>query len=316
MEPGRTLVSVSRRVWTLVGFAVVASMVVLVPAAPAGAAAAFTLSTTSLDFGSVPVGITKTLPITITNTGDAAGAPNFSGGAPLDAVNFGGSQNCAGKTFQPGDSCRFDYEFHPTTAGVKNSSTTIGIDATNYPITFTGTGGGATTTTTTASTTTSTTTTTRPSGGGGGGGGGGGTATTNPPTTTAAPGEARATVVHTEISPGEGQSATVSGFEPNELVSAVMRSDPIDLGSRVADAQGVVQFDWTIPDGTTPGAHEFVATGATSGTVTVSFTVGEQGDDAGTPWLLIVLGVVALAAVVAAVFFFVRSRRGPTPDTV
>src|SRR5262249_3248334 len=120
----------------LIGIVVAVSGMALLVAPPAGAAASYSLSTTNLDFGAVAVGATKSLPIVITNTGDAAGSPNFSGGAPFDPTNFGGSQNCAGKTFAPGDSCMFTYEFHPTTPGAKSSSTTIGIDSTNYSITM------------------------------------------------------------------------------------------------------------------------------------------------------------------------------------
>jgi hypothetical protein len=54
--------------------------------------------------------------------------PDFTGGAPFGGTNFGATQNGAGVTLDPGESCSFFYEFHPTTLGEKNTSTSIGID--------------------------------------------------------------------------------------------------------------------------------------------------------------------------------------------
>jgi hypothetical protein len=102
---------------------------------------AFTVTPTNLVFGSVPVGATASLPVTITNTSGVPQTPSFAGGAPDDPANFGGFQNCAGTTLAPGGSCTFTYTFQPTTLGAKSSSTTIGIDSENFPITMSGTGG-------------------------------------------------------------------------------------------------------------------------------------------------------------------------------
>jgi hypothetical protein len=102
---------------------------------------AFSVTPVNLVFGSVPVGATASLPVTITNTSGVPQTPSFSGGAPLDPTNFGGSQNCAGTTLAPGGSCTFTYTFQPATVGAKSSSTTIGIDSENFPITMSGTGG-------------------------------------------------------------------------------------------------------------------------------------------------------------------------------
>ena len=101
---------------------------------------AFSVTPTNLNFGSVPEGASASLVVTITNTSGVSQTPNFSGGAPNDPVNFGGSQNCAGVPLPPGGSCQFTYEFHPTTLGAKSSSTTIGINSENFSITMSGTG--------------------------------------------------------------------------------------------------------------------------------------------------------------------------------
>lgn len=95
---------------------------------------------TDLDFGSVPVGSTGELPITFTNVGPTSVTPTWSGGAPTDPTHFGGSQNCAGKTFAPGASCVFRYTFAPTSPGPHSATTAIGIDGSNVPVTLTGLG--------------------------------------------------------------------------------------------------------------------------------------------------------------------------------
>jgi len=121
-----------------VGAFVVACAACLIPFA--ASAADFTVTPTNLVFGGVPAGATATIAVTITNTTAVSQTPNFSGGAPFDPVNFGGSQNCAGVPLAPGGSCQFTYQFHPTTLGAISSSTTIGINADNFPITMSGTG--------------------------------------------------------------------------------------------------------------------------------------------------------------------------------
>jgi len=101
----------------------------------------FTVAPTSLDFGSVAVGATATLDVVITNISGVSQSPNFAGGAPLDPTDFGGSQDCGGFTFAPGDHCTFSYEFHPTSVGTKTTNTAFDIDDENFPISMTGVGG-------------------------------------------------------------------------------------------------------------------------------------------------------------------------------
>ena len=94
----------------------------------------------NLVFNNVAVGATASIPVIVTNTSGAPLTPNYAGGAPNDPVNFGGSQNCAGVTLAPGASCAFTYDFHPTTIGAKNSSTTIDVNGESFAITMSGTG--------------------------------------------------------------------------------------------------------------------------------------------------------------------------------
>ena len=281
-----------------------------------------TIDRSVIDFGSVSVGTTSPpMSVTLTNSGSTAFGPiNIFGGAP-PTPEYNASQNCQGTTLAAGASCTVNYTFKPTVAGLKTDTSAFTIsktssqsDGEDFSVALRGTGTSTTTTTTTATTTTTrppTTTT-------------GSTGTTRPPTTptgspsaTAAPaGKAQATVARSEVVVGQDQSATGRGFQPGELVSAVQQPDGLDLGSRVADSEGVVRFSWTISKSDRPGTYEFVATGAKSGTASATFTVAEKKDDSGTsPLLIAVIAVVALLAIAAVVYFTYRRTRGSGDDT-
>ncbi len=112
--------------------------------APALALAApnFSASPTAVDFGSVLVGQSKTLSVTITNISGTTLTPNWVGGG---SGIFGGVQNCVGHTFAPGDTCTVNYTFTPSAPGVQTDSTSIFIQVTGQPretlsLTFTGAG--------------------------------------------------------------------------------------------------------------------------------------------------------------------------------
>ena len=105
-----------------------------------GTGGAFNVAPLDVAFGSVPLCASASMAVTITNVSGLSQTPTFTGGAPLDATNFGFSQNCAGVTLPPGGTCTFMYTFHPVTAGPISSSTTIGIDGNDTPITLSGVG--------------------------------------------------------------------------------------------------------------------------------------------------------------------------------
>ena len=106
----------------------------------AQAAGEFTVSPTTLSFPATYVGDTASLTVIVTNTSSSTLTPNFAGGAPNDSTNFGGSQNCAGLTFAPGDSCEFTYTFEPASTGSLSTSTTIAVDSDNFSISMSGSG--------------------------------------------------------------------------------------------------------------------------------------------------------------------------------
>jgi len=85
-----------------------------------------------------------------------------------------------------------------------------------------------------------------------------------------------------------------------------VHSDPIDLGSYTADANGEVMVpSFKLPAGFAPGAHEVWLVGAKSGTVKVGFKVTIEADtgggvasDAGlVPGLLLLVTGLGLVAV-------------------
>ncbi|MFJ2543404.1 choice-of-anchor G family protein [Microbacterium sp. NPDC087589] len=85
------------------------------------------------------------------------------------------------------------------------------------------------------------------------------------------------TIKNPVLERGETQTAVGTGFKPGESVTGVMTSEPIALGTKVADAQGTVTFTWTIPTSTDLGTHAVTLTGATSGSVSASFQVVATG---------------------------------------
>lgn len=70
-----------------------------------------------------------------------------------------------------------------------------------------------------------------------------------------------------DVAPGATQTFTASGFTPGESVSAVMHSDPVNVGTFVADASGTVDAQFIVPFDAAPGQHRLVLTGQTSGVV-------------------------------------------------
>ncbi|MFC4224363.1 beta strand repeat-containing protein [Lysinibacter cavernae] len=72
---------------------------------------------------------------------------------------------------------------------------------------------------------------------------------------------------------GATQRAFGHNFQPGEVVSGLLQSDPIDLGTQVADANGDVTFEVRIPAGFDLGRHTITLTGDFSGSVSESFTV-------------------------------------------
>ena len=80
------------------------------------------------------------------------------------------------------------------------------------------------------------------------------------------------TIKHPRLEVSQQQTAVGTGFAPGEVVTGVMNSDPLALGTQVADDQGTVTFTWAIPAGTDLGTHTVTLSGE-SGTVAGTFQV-------------------------------------------
>ncbi|MFJ4223952.1 choice-of-anchor G family protein [Microbacterium sp. NPDC089695] len=103
---------------------------------------------------------------------------------------------------------------------------------------------------------------------------------------------------------GARQTAIGTGFQPGEVVTGVMTSAPLALGTQVANTRGEVTFTWTIPADTDLGTHTVTLTGASSGAVSTTFRVvasglATTGGDVQTGWialaaLLLLMGLGAV----------------------
>lgn len=65
--------------------------------------------------------------------------------------------------------------------------------------------------------------------------------------------------------PGQTMDLVADGFQPGETVAFYVHSDPVYLGTAVADADGIARLTATIPADLPVGAHTVIATGGTSG---------------------------------------------------
>jgi hypothetical protein len=125
-----------------------------------------------------------------------------------------------------------------------------------------------------------------------------------------------------EVAPGATQSATASGFTPGETVSAVLHSDPVDVGTFIADEDGEVSAQFIVPADTAAGEHRLVLTGQSSAVVAEgTFTVAEAspaailgalattGTDANR-WLLSGLVLLVAGAGLAGTSWHLRRTQG------
>jgi hypothetical protein len=65
--------------------------------------------------------------------------------------------------------------------------------------------------------------------------------------------------------PGQQMELVAEGFEPGETVAFYLHSDPVYLGTAVADANGVARLMAWVPADVPVGAHTVIATGGVSG---------------------------------------------------
>ena len=130
-----------------------------------------------------------------------------------------------------------------------------------------------------------------------------------------------------DTTPTPGQTITIEGrtFAAGSTVTVTMESDPVTLGTAVADDQGVFTLQATIPIDTALGQHTITAAGQApdgsalvlSATITVVQADGEggagdaggdssgalprTGDDTSRPLAKLGLGLLVLGGLVTAV---------------
>ncbi|PIF04443.1 MAG: hypothetical protein CSA63_00780 [Propionibacterium sp.] len=109
--------------------------------------------------------------------------------------------------------------------------------------------------------------------------------------------------------PGSKVDIEITGMAPGSKVSIVLRSDPITLGSLVADEDGRVVGTVTLPRDTPAGAHTLTAWGNSSDFNLVGKTVDLDIRHAVPMWLLVVAGAAVLSLLLAGVSFLVRRSR-------
>jgi len=97
------------------------------------------IAVTALDFGDVPVGTTSPQQtVNVANVGTSPIVMSGTGGAP--GGSFGSTQDCQGKTLNPGDSCHMLFTFSPTAAGPATATSSGTWNGQPFSIALKGTG--------------------------------------------------------------------------------------------------------------------------------------------------------------------------------
>ena len=119
------------------------------------------------------------------------------------------------------------------------------------------------------------------------------------------------TLEKSSVKIGENIEIVGTGFTAGHEISAVLHSDPITIGTAVADERGVVRFSYTIPATTPIGSHEIVLTDVATGAsakapllVEAATTKGRGLAKTGAD----VAGLMALAALFATTGAVVSTR--------
>jgi hypothetical protein len=124
------------------------------------------------------------------------------------------------------------------------------------------------------------------------------------------------TVAKASLLPGEQQTATGQYFKPGESVTATMYSDPYQVGTATADANGTVTFTWTVPASTDPGQHTIELVGATSGPGRATFTVSQPQPNTGAPVDVRFAAAAGLSSLIGVGFILAGWRRRRDQDEV
>lgn len=122
--------------------------------------------------------------------------------------------------------------------------------------------------------------------------------------------EARDTSVPPTVKVGEQMTIAGTGFEPGESVVITMLSDPVVLGTVVADTNGRIALTVAVPQGKIAGAHEIRFDGSLTGTNYERLVVtGPSDASLAQTGAYIALEVAVAAALVALGMLALHRRR-------
>lgn len=99
----------------------------------------FSMTSTTMGFGSVFVGETGTERLIIRNTTNGALEPVVTGGLETTGP-FAASTTCDGTELEPDETCVFEYTYTPAAAGPHQSDFPLTVEGVNYTVSLTGTG--------------------------------------------------------------------------------------------------------------------------------------------------------------------------------
>ena len=115
----------------------------------------------------------------------------------------------------------------------------------------------------------------------------------------------------TSSAPGQKVVRVIEGFQPHEVVTLVMHSTPVVLGTFTADANGVLTASFTLPAGAAVGTHTLVYQGTTT-YFQESFTVTAAGKQLATTGADVTMPLtLGLGLVLAGAGALYVSRRKP-----
>jgi hypothetical protein len=108
---------------------------------------------------------------------------------------------------------------------------------------------------------------------------------------------ARDVVAPADSKPGDSITVSGTGFEPGESVAIELHSDPVLLGTLVANGSGAISGTFTIPAGVPAGNHSLVLTGSVTGVSSGGITIGGELAFTGANPVPLGLGAVALVGI-------------------
>ncbi|SDU27218.1 choice-of-anchor D domain-containing protein [Jiangella alkaliphila] len=100
----------------------------------------FSMTSTTMGFGSVFVDETGTEVLTIRNIADQALAPVVTGGLVPAGEPFESTTTCDGSELEPDETCEFRYTYTPATVGADTIDVPLTLEGVSYTVSLTGAG--------------------------------------------------------------------------------------------------------------------------------------------------------------------------------